>query len=342
MMKTLSMCPTCYRRVPAQIIYRDGAAWMVKNCPVHGDFDAMVDPDAGHVTQFYNTTTLDRNRCVLVPITDKCNMTCSWCYTKGVTTPLKPPEFYDRNLIDLKMQGYTILLSGGEPTTIPDFPGYYRELKQRGWPVVTMSNMLAFADPVFMKSVVDVGMVTPGGTLCVDFSMQHPCNYNGEIAAQKYAALSNLERFGVKANCVQFSIGSLDEIAWIRSFYNDTKHLYNHLRIRSLHGFWKDDSEKIYLSQLYQGFKEHFGDLMPMLAADIEVSNLYSIYMRTGYGGISLSSAPTVANVDLLNARRPTLAYAVDGKYYSFPVAQIISEGIEKGWYNGYRIGGTQ
>lgn len=342
MINTLSICPVCYKRIPASIVFRGKAAWMVQNCPVHGAREGLIDPDSKIVTQFYNTGTLGKNKAILVPITDKCNMECSWCYTKGVDIPIKPPEFYDRHLIDLKTKGYTILLSGGEPTTIPDFHGYCRELMQRGWSVVTMSNMLAFADPLFMQETINVGMVTRDGTLCVDWSMQHPTNYNGEIAAQKYAALSNLERFGVKANCIQFSIGSLNEIPWIRQFYNDTKHLYNHLRIRSLHGFWKDDSEKIYLSQLLDGFQDHFGDLTPMLAGpgDVETSNIYSIYLRTAFGGISLSSAPTVGNVDLLNARRPTYGWALDQKYYSFPVAQIISEGIEKGWYNGYRLDG--
>jgi hypothetical protein len=199
--------------------------------------------------------------------------------------------------------------------------------------------MIDFSNKSLMLDLINIGMVS-NNILHVDFSMQHPKNYDGEICSKKFAALANLESCGVKANCVQFSISTLDELKWIREFYDNTRHLYSNLRIRTLHGFWKDHSDKIYLSQLFNEFKQNFGDLLPTLSMGegIEISNMYSIYMKTAYGGISLSSAPTVHNVDLLNARRPTYAYALDGKYYSFPVAQIVNEGIQKGWYNGFKI----
>ncbi len=335
--QTLSICPECYKRIPADIVIRDGAAWMTKTCDVHGDFEALVDPDASLIMQHYNTGTRGLNKAVLVPITPECNMSCSWCYTNGVKTKICKPEYYDRAMIDLKLQGFTFLASGGEPTIMPDFFDFISRMKQLGWPIVTMSNMLKFADIRFMEECATIGMVQ-NHVLHADFSMQHPKNYDGEIAAAKYGALCNLERLGIKANCIQFSIGSLDELQYIRKFYDDTKNLYNHIRIRTLFGFWKDESEKIYLSQLFNEFKQVFGDLMPVFTNDFESSNIYSLYMRDTNCGISLSSAPTVNNLDVLSARRPTLAMALDGKCYSLPVAQIISEGIEKGWYNGYKV----
>jgi organic radical activating enzyme len=335
--KTLSICHECYARIPAEILFRDGQAWIRKTCDVHGESEALVDPDASIVINHYNTGTMGVNKAILVPVTADCNMTCSWCFTHDVPTPARSAEYYNNKLIDLKIKGFAMLLSGGEPTVRPDFFQLVSELTANSWPVVTMSNMLRFADPLFMQECARVGLVQ-NGLLHADFSMQHPKNYSGEIAAQKFAALANLERNGLKANCIQFSVSSVDEMEWIRKFYDDTKHLYNHMRIRSLYSFWKDDSEKIYLSQLYTGFIKYFGDLTPMLTTYPESSNIYSLYMRTEHCGISLSSSPTVHNVDLLSARRPTYAMALDGKYYSFPVAQIISAGLEKGWYNGFRI----
>lgn len=338
MIKTLSMCSECYARIPAEIFFKDGAAWMRKTCDVHGVIEALVDPDSSIVTNHYNTTTMGVNKAILVPVTDGCNMSCSWCYTHEVKTPMRSAEYYHNKLIDLYVRGFAILLSGGEPTIRQDFFKLVNELKNNGWPVVTMSNMLRFADPAFVAECTRTGLVTSNNTLLADFSMQHPKNYSGEIAAQKYAALANLERYGLKANCIQFSISDVSEMGWIRKFYDDTKHLYHHMRIRSLYGFWKDDSEKIYLSQLYAGFKQYFDDLTPLVTMHPESSNIYSMYLKTAHCGISLSSSPTVHNVDLLSCRRPTYALALDGKYYSFPVAQIVSEGIQKGWYNGFQI----
>ena len=339
MINTFSMCPTCYKRIPATIFVRDGEAWMKKTCEIHGETEALVDPDAAMVLRNYNQTTQGFNKAILVPITDRCNMACPWCYTKGVEIPERDAAYYDRQFFDLKRKGFTILLSGGEPTCRPDFIPLVSDLKNAGWLVVTMSNMLKFADMGFMQ---ECGLIhAPGKLLLADFSMQHPKNYSGEVAAAKYAALANLERYGLKANCIQFSVSSLDELPWIRNFYNDTKQLYRNIRIRTLHGFWKDDSEKIHLSQLQSAFMDNFSDLMPMADNRLESTNIYSIYMRDSYCGISLSSAPTVNNIDLSSCSRPTYGVALDGKYYGFPVAQIISEGIQKGWYNGYKICGN-
>ena len=337
MINTLSICSTCYKRIPANIIVREGAAYIKKVCPNHGETEALIDPDASLIINNYNTTTEGINKAILVPITDKCNLSCKWCYTEGVKTEEKTAEYYNNILVDLKLQGYAFLLSGGEPTVRKDFHSFCNELHINGWPIVTMSNMVAFADESFMKECFNVGLLN-GTTLGVDFSMQHPSNYSGEIVAKKYHALANLEKFGVKANCIQFSIASFDELEFIREFYDDTKNLYHHIRVRTLFGLWKDKSKKIYLSQLIDRFKDIFGDLTPVKCAWPESSNIYSIYMRMGLTSISLSSSPTIDNIDLQSARRPTLALALDEKYYSVPVAHIVSEGIQNGWYNGYRL----
>jgi hypothetical protein len=328
------MCPTCYKRIPASIRIENGAAIIRKACPVHGTSSAIIDPDGSMVLRQYNQGTLGLNKAVLIPVTDKCDMSCSWCYMKGVKTKERAAEYYDERYFDLKQAGFAILLSGGEPTCREDFVPFVARLQQLGWTVVTMSNMVNFADGNFMKQC---GLIY-GKLLLADFSMQHPKNYSIEILASKMQALKNLENLGLQANCIQFSISDLDEIPWIRTFYDDTKHLYRNIRIRSLHGFWKDKSKKIYLSKLYNSFIESFGDLMPMQDLRLESTNIYSIYMRDANCGISLSSAPTVSNIDLSSCSRPTYGVALDDKYYGFPVAQIISEGIQKGWYNGYKL----
>jgi pyruvate-formate lyase-activating enzyme len=334
MIKTFSMCPSCYKRIPAAISIKDGAAIMRKTCPAHGKFSAVVDPDGSMVLRQYNQGSLGLNKALLIPVTDKCDMSCPWCYMKGVKTEENSAEYYDSRYFDLKQAGFAILLSGGEPTCREDFIPLVAKLQKLGWTVVTMSNMINFADANFMKQC---GLIY-NKLLLADFSMQHPKNYTEAILASKMQCLKNLGNLGLQANCIQFSVSDLDELPWIRTFYDETKHLYRNIRIRSLHGFWKDKSKKIYLSALYKAFIENFGDLMPMHDMRLESTNIYSIYMRDAHCGISLSSAPTVNNVDLSSCSRPTYGVALDEKYYGFPVAQIVSEGIQKGWYNGYKL----
>lgn len=341
MIKTLSMCPVCYKKIPANIVVHEGSAWMHKECEEHGKFAHMVDPDASLITNFYNTGTMGLNKSILVPVCSECNMDCPWCFYDRAKTELRPASYYDRALLDYKGLGYNLLLSGGEPTTRPDFFDFSRELKRLGWDNFVMSNMLKFGDEAFFKEAMESGYADlPNGLLKASFSMQHPKNYSEEDYKQKVEALMNLERNGLQANCIQFSVSSLDEMKWIREFYNDTKRLYRHIRIRTMYGNWKDkgDKNKIWLSDLYKSFIAEFGDLIPTLSNHVETSNIYSIYMVNAFGGMSLSSAPTVENIDLMSASRPTLSYSPDGKCYSVPVSQIVAEGIDKGWYNGFHI----
>lgn len=341
MIITMSMCPVCYKKIPADIVVHDGAAWMHKECDLHGKFCEMVEKDATILNTFYNNTTMGLNKSILIPVCDSCNMSCPWCFYAMKDGENRPALYYDRALLDMKVQGYNLLLSGGEPTIRPDFFQFSSELRQKGWEVFVMSNMLSFADQGFFSQAVECGYVDrPTRTLKASFSMQHPRNYSDELYRQKVEALMNVERAGLQANCIQFSISSLDELPWIRQFYNDTKRLYKHLRIRTMYGNWKNkgDKNKIWLSDLYRAFLQEFGDTVPTVVTYPESSNIYSIYMTNATGGLSLSSAPTVENIDLMSCSRPTLSFATDGKCYSVPVAQIVSEGIEAGWYNGLRL----
>ena len=44
MLTTLSLCPTCYKKIPAEIHFTDGVV-MVKECDVHGQFIGLVEND---------------------------------------------------------------------------------------------------------------------------------------------------------------------------------------------------------------------------------------------------------------------------------------------------------
>ena len=143
--------------------------------------------------------------------------------------------------------------------------------------------------------------------------------------------------------CIMFSVTSLEEIKWIREFYEGTKDCYSMLRIRTMFKNWdnKDDKTDLYLSDLHSAFMREFWDLAPLIDRQIEHSNSYCLYMQMCDGmNVSLSSSPTVGNVDYHLTSRPVYMLAMDGRCYPVPLAQIINEGISKGWKDGYRIVG--
>jgi len=103
----------------------------------------------------------------------------------------------------------------------------------------------------------------------------------------------------------------------------------------------KSDKNQMYLSDLCKAFLNKFYDLHPVQSLDVEKSNIYCLYLAIDDGKqISLSCAPTVENVDYHVCSRPVYMLALDGRCYPVPLAQIINEGIDKGWHNGFEIKG--
>ncbi len=341
MISTLSLCPTCYRKVEATIIYQNGMVVMVKHCPEHGPFTAMMEKDLQHFANFYSEGTLGNNNAIIIHVNDSCNMSCPWCYYPTNKKPdFKPFSYYDTVLGQYR--GYNLLMSGGEPTLRPDFFEFTQQGANAGWNMSAITNMLKLGEPEFFEQVLD-SPLTDGNMVKFAMSMQHPKNYSKEVLMQKVRAIEALESAGKQAMCAMFSITSLDELDYIRDWYNMTKARYPMLRIRTMFGNWKDkgDTNKLWLSDLYRAFLHKFADLAPRLCLEVEKSNVYCLYLKLADGmQVSLSSSPTVENLDYHQCSRPVLMLAEDGKCYPVPICQIVSEGIDAGYKDGYKIAG--
>lgn len=339
MITTLSLCPVCYKKIVAHITNVDGMAVMSKVCDVHGPFSAVVEKDFAHVSNFYREGTLGRNNTIIIHAHNQCNMSCSWCYYDMGKEAMHDAYYYDQILGQYKGK-FNLLLSGGEPTERPDYFTFVRQLHELGWTASSITNMVNLGNAEFFNKTMTDDFRS-GDTVRFAMSMQHPKNYPESIFEAKMKALENLERAKVKAMCCMFSIQSLDELAWIREFYNHTKGLYGMLRVRTMFANWanKGDQHKIFLSDLHREFLRVFGDLMPTQATNIEHSNMYCLYMKMADGmNVSLSSAPTVENVDYHQCSRPVYMLAMDGRCYPVPLAQIINEGINLGWKDGFKL----
>lgn len=341
MIETLSLCPVCYKKIPASIVFVNDNAVMQKECDAHGPFSAIVERDVQHISNFYQYGTMGNNNSIIIHAHNGCNMKCPWCYYPMGEEAMHPASYYDALLGQYKMQGFNLLLSGGEPTLRPDYLDFVKETHRRGWFTSSITNMLRLADPDFFNDTMNDFFVA-GNTYKFAMSMQHPKNYSKEVFDAKMKALENIEKAGLKAMCVMFSIQGLDELDWIREFYNNTKNCYVMLRIRTMFRNWanKGDTHHIWLSHLHKHFLRLFGDLHPVISNRVELSNIYCLYMQMDGGrmNVSLSSAPTVENVDYHALSRPVHMLAMDGRCYPVALCQIINEGIAAGWKDGFRI----
>lgn len=149
---TLSLCPTCLKRVDAKIVFQDAKVFMLKRCPEHGKSKVLIADDVDYYKNIrnynkpseypykFNTKTMygcpydcglcpdhEQHSCLsIVELTDRCNLTCPTCYAGS-----SPHYGSHRSLEDVKKMLDVIVanekepdvvqLSGGEPTIHPQF-----------------------------------------------------------------------------------------------------------------------------------------------------------------------------------------------------------------------------
>lgn len=339
MIETLSLCNVCYKKIAAFVYAKDGEAWMKKECDVHGKFEAMCEKSYQHWSNFYRYGTMGNNNSIIVHIHDKCNMKCEWCYYPCGAEKIHDQQFFDQLLHD-PYPGFSLMFSGGEPTERTDYHKFNEEAYRRGWNPSTITNMINLADKDFFEKTLNEAWVDKDRNYRFAMSFQHPKNYSPEIFTLKMQAMDNIEKEGLKTACVMFSIQSLDELDFIKDFYDKTKHLYGMLRIRTMFNSWNNKGKKdLFLSDLHKAFLGKFSDYTPVQSDKVERSTAYGIYMQTREcRDISLMSAPSVENIDLHLCKRPVYMLAQDLRCYPVPWAMVVNEGIKAGWKDGYKI----
>ncbi len=193
--KTYSVCPICLERIPAQLLFQNGCWYMEKLCEQHGKYRTVVwrgtapsltgwgnyhppkeiEEDLPHCPNDCGLCDkhLQNTCCVLVEVTDRCNLRCPICFAQsGEELPgvecekdgYKPEKsvdalFEDFNFL-VKNGCKFIQLSGGEPTVRDDLPEIVSAAKRAGATSVQLnSNGLRLGkEPEFTKRLAEAGL----------------------------------------------------------------------------------------------------------------------------------------------------------------------------------------
>lgn len=149
---TISLCPTCLKRIDAKIIFENEQVFMTKTCKDHGHFKVLIASDIeyyknirnynkiGEAPLRSNTTTTygcpydcglcqdhEQHSCLtIIEITDRCNLTCPTCYAMssphyGRHRTVEEVERMFDIMVENEGEPDVIQISGGEPTLHPDF-----------------------------------------------------------------------------------------------------------------------------------------------------------------------------------------------------------------------------
>jgi 7,8-dihydro-6-hydroxymethylpterin dimethyltransferase len=184
--KTYSICPVCLERIPAKLVLRDDCWYMEKSCEQHGKYKTVVwrgsapglsewgnyNPPNESERDLPNCPSdcglcdkhLQSTCCVLVEVTDRCNLRCPVCFAQSGDQELKPEKNVDELFADfeflVKKGCKFIQLSGGEPTVRDDLPEIISAAKRAGATSVQLnSNGVRLGkEPAFTKRIAEAGL----------------------------------------------------------------------------------------------------------------------------------------------------------------------------------------
>lgn len=225
---TESVCPECLSRIAAWHVPVGDDVYLVKTCPEHGEFQAVVwrgAPDfAGwsrpklpsHPTA--PAMSLDRGcpfDCGLCPdhrqqtctalleVTLRCDLRCPFCFASALPDAAPDPDLatirgWYRGLLDAN-RPCNIQLSGGEPTIRDDLPDIVALGRSLGFQFIQLNtNGLRLArDAAYVRKLADSGLASVFLQFDGTSDDIHRITRGRRMLAQKIAAIERCGAEGI-------------------------------------------------------------------------------------------------------------------------------------------------
>ena len=178
---TEALCPICKRRLQAAYVRQGEEIVLWRRCPDHGEFSIPVWRGRCDFTQWTMNAPVMRSGenpscptgcglcadhrqatcCVVLPITERCNLSCRHCFADPNQSADPPFEQVEAWLKKLAVPGQTLVqLTGGEATLRDDLPDITASARRAGCRYVQLnSNGLRLArDEGFVKKLAEAGL----------------------------------------------------------------------------------------------------------------------------------------------------------------------------------------
>jgi len=161
--KTRAVCNECVAPIDAVVTEVDGAIYLVKTCPEHGEQRVRLSQDAPYFRDLHDfffdvmpPTTPQRD--FIIRLTDRCNLDCSICLASA--NLLKQDDYPLDKLIEFVREHpkSKLDLMGCEPTVREDLPEVIRELRKHKCIVAVHTNGIKLADRDYLKELIDAGL----------------------------------------------------------------------------------------------------------------------------------------------------------------------------------------
>lgn len=232
--RTVSLCPECRGRVPAEIVRRRHAICLIKHCPVHGEQVELREKNADYYearTRFDKPGTASsaqtavrkgcpfdcglcpdhrQHTCIgLIEINGECELECPECYTGGYPAATlgldEAGRMMDALVAAENGHAEVLQISGGEPTRHPHLIEILRLAKTKPIKYVLLNtNGLRLADDADLVRAL-AGLL-PRVEVYLQFdgldAASHAALRGRDLRAQKERAVANLTAHGIPVTLV--------------------------------------------------------------------------------------------------------------------------------------------
>jgi uncharacterized radical SAM superfamily Fe-S cluster-containing enzyme len=190
--ETASLCPVCLKRLSARREINGHRVDLVKHCPEHGEFRALIWQGPPDLTEWNRPKTPSRppvcygevqkgcpfdcglcpehgqHSCsALLEITARCNLSCPVCFASSGETGADDPSLDDiagwfQTVHRACGDGIVIQLSGGEPTVREDLPDIIALGRRHGFSFIQLNtNGLRLAEnPYYARKLQEAGLAS--------------------------------------------------------------------------------------------------------------------------------------------------------------------------------------
>jgi len=209
--ETVSLCPVCRRKLPADLVEEDGAVFMEKTCPEHGPFRVRIGKYPRHYRDLMGLYRLlqehfpyrrDRIESCAFTTTLRCNMNCPICFAadKGrVMPPEMPLAEIREKLRPIWGRGISFKLTGGESTTRSDLGEIIRLIRLSGNFPIAVTNARRLEDLDYLQALANCGLYAVAPWFDATDSDDVYEKMRGEpLLEKREQVLENVRRTGLK------------------------------------------------------------------------------------------------------------------------------------------------
>lgn len=321
---TVSLCPTCYKQIPAYIDAHQDGVFLNKRCSEHGPFSAMVERSPEYYFQCKAANAKNIYNGFFLDVTERCNLKCKYCYYR--TSNKKDPSIESlKSEAIIHANRGPIILTGGEPSLREDLPEVISELNSISPNVELLTN----GHGVTSRLNELAPLLDNNDVLRINLSLHL------ESMGSDLVLIDAVSELGKKLESVLCVIDSLEQIDNILAFGEKYKHCIEAIRIKAATKLWNEQKpeNKIFVSDMWNHVKKYTPT--PMWWRNNKTS-FFNFELNGVY--YMLVSWYDVYNVDLIDIFCPPYYRAKNGQIENIVTACLINEGMSKGWLNGSEV----